>query len=155
MLIVDKTSHGKGRVEVAFVVSDLLKKYSREGEPGMKIWKIGVLVEDLKTAEDYYTGILGMEVISRGPTSIHLDAGAVRLELINKGTFLFKDDERLGNLGVHHLSFKVDNIQEETEKLKAKGLTFLKEPFLRMPGLQLAFFDGLNNVNLQLFDDKR
>jgi lactoylglutathione lyase len=121
----------------------------------MKIWKIGILVEDLKAAEDFYAGVLGMEVISRGPGFVFLDAGAVRLELINKGTSIFKDDPRLGKLGMHHLSFKVDNIQEEAEQIKAKGGTFLKEPFVRIPGLQLAFFDGLNNVNLQLFDDKR
>lgn len=121
----------------------------------MNIWKIGLLVEDLKIAEDFYAGVLGMEVISRSPGSLSLDAGAVRLELINKETFQFKDDERLGKLGVHHLSFKVDNIKQVTERIKAKGITFLKEPFLRRPGLQLAFFDGLNNVNLQLYDDKR
>jgi catechol 2,3-dioxygenase-like lactoylglutathione lyase family enzyme len=121
----------------------------------MKIWKIAILVEDLKAAEEFYAGVLGMEVISRGTGFMFLDAGGVRLELINKGTFMFKDDERLGKAGVHHLSFKVDNIQEEAEKLKSKGAAFLKEPFYRVPGLQLSFFDGLNNVNLQLYDDKR
>jgi catechol 2,3-dioxygenase-like lactoylglutathione lyase family enzyme len=94
-----------------------------------------------------------MEVISRTPRSLYLDAGAFRLELIHKD--VYKDDERLTKLGVHHLSFKVENIQEETEKLKAKGVSFIKEPYLRAPGLQLAFFDGLDNVVLQLMDDKR
>jgi catechol 2,3-dioxygenase-like lactoylglutathione lyase family enzyme len=121
----------------------------------MKIWKIAIVVEDLKAAEDFYAGVLGMEVVSRGEGFLYLDAGAVRLELINRGTFMLKDDERLGKLGMHHLSFKVDNIQEEAERIKSKGGMFLKEPFYRVPGLQLAFFDGLNNVNLQLYDDKR
>jgi catechol 2,3-dioxygenase-like lactoylglutathione lyase family enzyme len=147
--------YGKGRVEEPFVVFDLRKKYTHERGTRMKIWKIAIMVEDLKAAEDFYAGVLGMEVISSGPGFLYLDAGAVRLELINKETFMFKDDERLGKLGVHHLSFKVDNIKEETEKIKAKGATFLKEPFFRVPGLQLAFFDGLNNVNLQFYDDKR
>jgi catechol 2,3-dioxygenase-like lactoylglutathione lyase family enzyme len=121
----------------------------------MKIWKIGVLVEDLKAAEAFYAGVLGMEVISRGPGAIYLDAGGVRLELIPKETYLFRDDERLGKLGIHHLSFKVDDIQEETRKLKQEGVTFLRDPYVRREGLQLAFLDGLNNVNLQLYDDKR
>jgi catechol 2,3-dioxygenase-like lactoylglutathione lyase family enzyme len=121
----------------------------------MKLWKIAILVEDLKAAEEFYAGVMGMEVTSRGQGFVYLDAGAVRIELINQGTFMFKDDERLGKIGVHHLSFKVDDMQEAAEKIKSKGATFLKEPFVRLPGLQLAFFDGLNNVNLQLFDDKR
>ncbi len=119
----------------------------------MKIWKIGVLVEDLQAAEDFYAGKLGMEVVLRGPRSIYLDAGGVRLELIKKEAF--EGDPRLGVPGVHHLSFQVDDINQETEKLKGKGVKFIREPFEIRPGLKLAFFDGLNKVNLQLFDDKR
>ena len=119
----------------------------------MKIWKIALLVEDLQAAEDFYVGVLGMGVVSRGPRSVFLDAGEVRLELIRKEAF--EGDPRLGVPGVHHLSFKVEDIDRETEKLKAKGVEFIREPFEIRPGLRLAFFDGLNKVNLQLFDDKR
>jgi hypothetical protein len=45
----------------------------------------------------------------------------------------------------------VDDVEKATEKLKAKGVDFIKEPFEALPGLTLAFFDGLNGVNLQLF----
>ena len=119
----------------------------------MKIWKIALLVEDLKSAEDFYKETLGMEVISKGELFTFLNAGDVRLELISIKAF--EGDDRLGKPGVHHLSFKVDDIENEAEKLKAKGVRFIKEPFERRKGLKLAFFDGLNGVNLQLFDDKR
>jgi len=119
----------------------------------MKIWKIGILVEDLKSAEDFYVNVMEMKVISRGARFVFLDAGEVRLELIHKDAW--KDDPRLGKVGVHHLSFQVEDIQKEAKRLKEKGATFIKDPFYRMEGLQLAFIDGLNNVNLQLFDDKR
>ena len=122
-------------------------------EQKMKIWKIALLVEDLQAAEDFYTGLLGMEVLSRGPKSLYVDAGNVQLELIRKEAF--EGDPRLGVPGIHHLSFKVDDIDKETEKLKAKGAKFFREPFEPRPGIRLAFFDGLNKVNLQLFDDKR
>jgi catechol 2,3-dioxygenase-like lactoylglutathione lyase family enzyme len=95
-----------------------------------------------------------MTVLSRSPSgAVFLDAGNISLELIPKKAF--KADERLGKTGVHHLSLKVDNIQEETRRLKGKGVRFLKEPYAAREKLYLAFFDGLNNVNLQLFDDKR
>ena len=119
----------------------------------MDLWKIGILVDDIKSAEDFYVNVMHMPLISRGEVSVFLDAGAIRLELIDKKAF--KDDNRLGKLGVHHLSFKVDDIQKEAENLKSKGVKFIKEPYERLEGLYLAIFDGLNNVNLQLFDDKR
>jgi predicted enzyme related to lactoylglutathione lyase len=56
--------------------------------------------------------------------------------------------------GVHHLSFQVDDIEKSTEELKAEGIKFIKEPFEALPGLMLAFFDGTNGVNLQLFHRK-
>ena len=56
---------------------------------------------------------------------------------------------------VHHLPFKVGDIQEEPGKLESKGITFIRGPFSRTPGLQLEFFYGPNNVNLLLFDDRR
>lgn len=119
----------------------------------MNIWKVALLVEDLDAATDFYTNIMGMKIIQRKAKSLHLDAGGIRLELISKDVFA-GGDERLGNLGVHHLSFRVDDIEKTTKELKAKGLKFIKEPHDRGGGLKLAFFDGLNNVNLQLYELK-
>ena len=109
----------------------------------MKIWKIALLVEDMEAAEKLYAGVLGMEI----------DAGGVQLELIPRAAF--EGEERLGLPGVHHLSFKADDVETAAEELKAKGAEFIKEPFEALPGMTLAFFDGLNGVNLQLFNWKR
>jgi len=121
----------------------------------MKIWKIALLVEDMEAAEKLYAGTLGMEVLERLPLgdageALFIDAGTVKLELIPKAAF--EGEERLGVPGVHHLSFEVDDVEKGTEELKAKGVEFIKEPFEALPGLTLAFFDGLNGVNLQLFN---
>ena len=124
----------------------------------MKIWKIALLIEDMEAAEELYAGTLGMEIIERLPLgeageAVFLDAGGVRLELIPKAAF--EGEERLGITGVHHLSFKADDVDKTAEELKAKGVSFIKEPFEAMPGMTLAFFDGLNGVNLQLFNWER
>jgi catechol 2,3-dioxygenase-like lactoylglutathione lyase family enzyme len=124
----------------------------------MKIWKVALLVEDMEAAEALYAGVLGMEVIERlslgeAGEALFLDAGAVQLELIPKAAF--EGEERLGVPGVHHLSFKADDVERATEELGAKGINFIKEPFEALPGMTLAFFDGLNGVNLQLFNWER
>ena len=121
----------------------------------MKVWKIALLVEDMAAAEKLYTEVLGMEIEDRLPLGeagecLFINAGGVKLELIPKAAF--EGEERLGKTGVHHLSFAVDDIEKATAELKAKGAKFIKEPFEALPGLTLAFFDGLNGVNLQLFD---
>ncbi len=124
----------------------------------MNIWKIALLVDDMKEAENLYVNVLGMKVTERLPLgdageAIFIDAGGIQLELIPKAAF--EGEGRLGIPGVHHLSFKVDDVEKTTEELKAKGVNFIKEPFEALPGMTLAFFDGLNGVNLQLFNWKR
>ena len=124
----------------------------------MKIWKIALLVEDIEAAEKLYAETLGMEIIDRLSYEgigevLFLDAGGVQLELIPKA--FFESEERLGVPGVHHLSFKADNLEKSAEELKAKGVNFIKEPFDAGKGMTLAFFDGLNGINLQLFNWKQ
>ncbi|MBD3184724.1 hypothetical protein GF312_20755 [Candidatus Poribacteria bacterium] len=121
----------------------------------MKIWKIAILVDDMEAAVKLYNEVLGMEIVERLPLGeagecVFVDAGGVRLELIPKAAF--EGDEKLGVPGFHHISFQVDDVEEAARELKAKGVKFIKEPFEAMPGMTLAFFDGLNGVNLQLLN---
>ena len=118
----------------------------------MEIWKVAILVDNLDEAVDYYTNVLGMKIIRRKAKSLHLDAGNIRIELISKE--VYQGDERLGRLGVQHLSIKTDDIDKTAADLKAKGVKFIREPVDRGSGLKIAFFDGLNGVNLQLYDQK-
>lgn len=127
-----------------------------------KIWKIALLVEDTKAAEELYSKTLGMPVIERLDLSslgvkgeaVFLDAGGVQLELIPKEAFATAP-ERLAKPGVHHLSFKVDDVKSSQEELQSKKVNFILEAFNPIPEMTLAFFDGSNGVNLQLFNWKR
>ena len=120
----------------------------------MKIWKIALLMSDMKKAEELYVNKLGLKVIDRldlgeSGEAIFLDAGNVQLELIPAAAF--EGVWGLDRPGVHHLSFKADDVAAGTEELREKGVTVKKEPFQPLDGMTLAFFDGLDGVNLQLF----
>ena len=120
----------------------------------MKIWKIALLMSDMEKAEDLYVNKLGLKVISRldlgeNGEALFLDAGNVKLELIPKAAF--EGVSGLDRPGVHHLSFKADDVAAGTEALRKKGIPVKKEPFQPLDGMTLAFFDGLDGVNLQLF----
>lgn len=120
----------------------------------MKIWKIALLMSDMKKAEELYVNRLGLKVIDRldlgeNGEAIFLDAGNVRLELIPAAAF--EGVWGLDRPGVHHLSFQADDVAAATEELREKGVVVKKEPFQPLDGMTLAFFDGLDGVNLQLF----
>ena len=120
----------------------------------MKIWKIALLMSDMKKAEELYVNQLGLKVIDRldlgeSGEAIFLDAGNVQLELIPAAAF--DGSWGLDRPGVHHLSFQADDVETATEALREKGVVVKKEPFQPLNGMTLAFFDGLDGVNLQLF----
>ena len=125
------------------------------------IWKIALLVEDTKAAEDMYVNTLGMKVSGRldlrpmgvDGEAVFIDAGNVQLELIPMAAFAGAPD-RLATPGVHHLSFKVDDVPATQAELQARGADFFKTAFSPLPGMTLAFFDGGQGVNLQLFNQK-
>jgi len=128
------------------------------GRENMEIWKIALLVDDMEEAEELYVNKLGLKLIERLPLgdageALFLDAGNVNLEIIPAKAF--EGGGRLAVPGVHHLSFKADDVEGKAEELKAKGIRFVKEPFEALPGMTLAFFDGTNGINLQLFNWKR
>lgn len=115
-----------------------------------KIWKAAILVDDLETAEKFYADKLQMAVVQRNLNTVYLDAGGIQLELISKA--LFEGDERLGKTGLHHLSFRVKDIDKACEELNEKGIGIIKGPIDRGNGLRIAFFDGTDNVVLQLYE---
>lgn len=120
----------------------------------MKIWKIAWLMNDMQKAEELYVNKLGLKVLDRldlgeNGEALFLDTGNVRLELIPAAAF--EGVWGLDRPGVHHLSFKSDNVEGNTDELQQSGVTVKKEPFQPLEGMTLAFFDGLDGVNLQLF----
>ena len=116
-----------------------------------KIHKIAVITDDIEGAVAFYTQKLGLTVVERFATEddedyVFLDAGGILLELMPQKT--------MGqDAGFHHISFEVDSVEASAQELKDKGVTITKEPFDGGggTGITLGFFEGPNQLNLQLF----
>jgi catechol 2,3-dioxygenase-like lactoylglutathione lyase family enzyme len=116
-----------------------------------KIHKIAVITDDIEGAVQFYTQKLELTVVERFENEddedyVFLDAGGIMLELMPQKT--------MGQeAGFHHISFQVDSVEDSARELKDKGVTITKEPFDvgGGTGITLGFFEGPNQLNLQLF----
>lgn len=115
--------------------------------------KIGVVTTDVEGAVGFYTKTLGLEVIERFPSEVGEDfvfmqAGSVMVELMPQKAMDAAE-------GVHHLSFRVESVDEACEELRSKGVRILAEPSdVGVGGIRLAFFEGPDGLRLQLFQRK-
>ena len=116
-----------------------------------KVHKIAIISDDIEGAVEFYTKKLGLTVMERFANEddedyVFLDAGGILLELMPQKT--------MGRAsGFHHISFDVDSVEDSAQDLKNKGVTITKEPFDvgEGTGITLSFFEGPNQLNLQLF----
>ncbi len=100
-----------------------------------KIEHIGIAVKDLKTANELYTKLLGVEpyksenVPSEGVTTSFFKTGESKIELLEglgAENPISKFIEKRGE-GVHHIAFDVDDIEKEMKRLAAEGFQLLNE----------------------------
>ncbi|UCD13818.1 MAG: methylmalonyl-CoA epimerase [Thermoplasmatales archaeon] len=113
-----------------------------------KIDHIGIAVKDLKEAMNIYRNILGLkfkntEVIEEQKI-IHATflAGRVKIELVQPthpdstvGKFIEKRGE-----GMHHIAYRVENIDESLRELNAKGVKLIDEKArIGADGAKIAF----------------
>ncbi|MCD6324285.1 MAG: methylmalonyl-CoA epimerase, partial [Desulfurococcales archaeon] len=95
----------------------------------MKLDHIGIAVKDLESSLKIYIEGLGLrlikveEVPEENVKVAMLDAGGVRIELlegIGEDSAVRKYIEKRGE-GIHHIAFKVDDVDKISEELKGKG----------------------------------
>lgn len=109
---------------------------------------IGVAVKDLDAAIKLYERNFEMELVhrekveSQGVDAALLDVGDGHVELLSPlgedtpvGKFIAKKGE-----GIHHVAYRVDDIEAALEKLKAVGIELIdKEPRTGIRGSLVAF----------------
>ena len=116
-----------------------------------RIHKIAIITDDIEGAVEFYTQKLGLSVVERFANDddedyVFLDAGGILLELMPRKT-MGQDS------GFHHISFDVDSVEDSAGELKDKGVPMTVDPFEvgGGTGITLGFFEGPNQMKLQLF----
>ncbi len=109
---------------------------------------IGIAVNKVGDVLPVYEKLLGMKLEGLNESKPHkikaalLAVGKTRVELLeplDKESAVAKFLEKRGQ-GIHHLAFKVDNIEKTLEQLKAKGVALIDEkPRIGIEGGKIAF----------------
>ena len=101
----------------------------------MKIEHIGIAVEDLAAANALYTTLLGTgpykaeEVSSENVLTSFFKTGESKVELLaatSPDSAIAKYIEKRGP-GIHHVAFRVADIEAEMERLRSAGFRLLNE----------------------------
>jgi methylmalonyl-CoA/ethylmalonyl-CoA epimerase len=109
---------------------------------------IGIAVKDLDSAISYYEGVLGLkcyaieEVKDQKVKTAFFKVGQTKIELLEStdpegpiGKFIEKKGE-----GIHHLAFKVDNLQNALNEAAEKDIRLIDtQPRKGAEGLNIAF----------------
>jgi catechol 2,3-dioxygenase-like lactoylglutathione lyase family enzyme len=125
----------------------------------MRIGLTGIFVDDQDRAEQFYTQVLGFQVKTNaayGPGERWLsvvapeqpDGVELVLHLADEPARAFQQASRQAGRPV--LSLRTDDCQGEAERLKTKGVVFVKEPGrMDYGGMDAVFDDTCGNlVNL-------
>ena len=131
-----------------------------EKSPFLKIGHIGIVVRDLDKAAQYYeslgigpfqsSGVVITETRAEGDVIVDwklkvkfAQLGPIQLELVQpvEGESIQKKFLESKGEGVNHIGFFVDNIEEETVKLKNEGFTTVYSVKFQNGG-GVAYFDN-------------
>lgn len=113
-----------------------------------RLTHIGIAVSDVKKAGDLFAKLFGKaeehaeEVVEQKVKAVFFRIGEGGVELLEPTSAdspIAKYIEKRGE-GVHHLSFEVDDIEAELERLKHEGFRLIDEkPRAGADGYRIAF----------------
>jgi catechol 2,3-dioxygenase-like lactoylglutathione lyase family enzyme len=122
----------------------------------MRIGLTGIFVDDQDHAERFYTEVLGLQVKTNAPygpderwltvvSSEDPDGVELVLHLTDDAARAFRQASR--DIGRPVISLRTDDCRRDAQRLKAKGVVFVKEP-ARMDygGMDAVFDDTCGNL---------
>ncbi len=129
-----------------------------------KIDHIAVVVKDLDGAVKTYRDMFGFKEVERlaGPsnefTSVMMEMGDIRVELFQptkEGTSFARFLAEKGG-GLHHVSFRTDDIAKEVKTLKGLGKKLMSDEPRQLAGAKIMFVhpSAAENVLIELVERK-
>ncbi|MCQ2350909.1 MAG: methylmalonyl-CoA epimerase [Paludibacteraceae bacterium] len=115
-----------------------------------QIEHLGIAVPSIAEALPYYENVLGMtcykteEVADQKVKTAFLKVGEVKIELLEptspESTIAKFIEKNGGRGGMHHIAYKVSNIEEKLAEVEAKGAALIdKTPRPGADGMTIAF----------------
>ena len=112
------------------------------------------MVDDVAAAVDFYTGVLGFEVLtSFAPAFADVARGGLRLLLSGPTSSAGRpmpDGARPGPGGWNRIHLIVEDLAADVERLRAQGVTFRNDIVVGPGGSQILLQDPAGNV-IELF----
>jgi len=119
---------------------------------------VGIAVSDLSKSLDFYHRLLGFPVVEEHEVEkfdlriVFLKAGEAMIELLHYRSEKGAPPPQKP-LGLRHLTFLVDDVDEEYKRLKMMGVNFVRAPTVIVPGrIKNAFFLGPDGELIELIE---
>ena len=106
---------------------------------------VGITVNDLNKSIDFYTKVFGFRLLRKTPTSAYLYLDNELLELMQSDGPAEMEKPRTpegwerhmsGAVGLRHLGFRVDDLDEAVENLKKLGGELIAPPEMYRPTIE-------------------
>ncbi|MEK4346800.1 VOC family protein [Paenibacillus sp. FSL P4-0184] len=109
---------------------------------------VTVNVSDLSRSLNFYTGILGLQLIHKGNTDAYLEWGSAWICLIEKPEYT----ELMGSvIGIDHIAFSIakEHFEEAVQVLRTHEVRIIRGPVKRGVGWTVNFLDP-DGIQLEL-----
>ena len=123
-----------------------------------KIQHIALIVSNYERSKQFYTNILGFEIIQE---TYRAERDSYKLDLSLNGQYsieLFSFPNYVARpsypeaLGLRHFAFEVDKIEDTIQELKAKGIAVEEVRIDPLTGKSFTFFQDPDGLPLELYE---
>lgn len=126
-----------------------------------KIHHIALIVSDYEKSKHFYTEILGLQILNG---TFRAERNSYKLDLALDGVYIielfsFPDYAQRPSypeaLGLRHLAFEVDDIEQASAELQAKNIPTEPIRIDEITGRKFFFFSDPDGLPLELYEKSR
>ncbi|MEK5180795.1 VOC family protein [Paenibacillus odorifer] len=109
---------------------------------------VTVNVSNLANSLNFYTGVLGLQLVHRGKTDAYLEWGSAWICLLEKPDYTAIADKVVG---VDHIAFSIaeEHFEEAVQGLQTQNVPIIRGPIKRGIGWTVNFLDP-DGIQLEL-----